>query len=435
MSRVGVVARREFLATVRRKSFLIWTLAMPIFVALYGLVVGLPAIQSKKKAAQGASVGVVNFARALVLSDSLVAVAPADSTALTGVMPQAAPGSLKVGAMHFHWYPDTTAARVAFNGGEITAFYVVPDTFMTTGTVFRYGRKESVARDDDAERGALDRLLRRGVLTQHVDPVVLERAVSPIAPKKLRIVELQEDGRFAELAKGDRVTAFIVPLLFGVLLVISMMGSGTTLLLGVAEEKENRVMEILLSSLKPQELFAGKMVGLGAAALLQLGIWIGGGLLFSAQGLPLLISNASSAQVPVHVWLGCLLFFLGGYFQYGSLMLGFGSLGNSARESQQITWLWTMLTMLPFILLGTFLEDPNGTLARTLSFVPITAPLAMMLRMSGGGLAWWEMPVSLLVVLGGAAIALLLSAKMFRVGILLYGKRVTLPEILRWIRT
>lgn len=434
MNRVTVVARREFLTTVRRKSFLIWTLAMPLFVAAYALVVTLPTLQSKKKAAAGSSIGIVNQAAAMAFSDSLIASPPPDSSGMRALVPAASAPMISVGTVHFHSYPDTTAARLAFNGGEVSAFYVLPDTFMATGTAFRFGRKESVARDDDAERGALDRLLRRGVLAGHVETLVLERAVSPIGYKKLRVVELQETGQFSEQAKGDRMSAFLVPLIFGVLLVISMMGSGTTLLLGVAEEKESRVMEILLSSLKPEELFAGKMLGLGGAALLQLGIWIGGGLLFSAQGLPMLISSASSTSVPVHVWLGCLLFFLGGYFQYGSLMLGFGSLGNSARESQQITMLWTMLTMLPFILLGTFLEDPNGMLARTLSFVPITAPLAMMLRMSGGGLAWWEIPVGLGVVFGGAMVALFFSAKMFRVGILLYGKRVTLPEILRWIR-
>ncbi len=434
MNRVAVVARREFVSTVCRKSFLIWTLAMPLFVALYGLVVTVPTINAKRKAAAGSTIGIVSQTAQVAFSDTLVGAPPPDSSALSAVVPAGGARMVSVGSMRFVGFPDTTAARIAFNRGQVSAFYVLPDTFMASGTAFRFGPKESVARDGDSERAAFDRLLRRAVLAGHVDSEVLERAVSPIAAKKLRVVELQDDGQFAERAKGDRVTAFLVPLLFGVLLVISMMGSGTTLLLGVAEEKENRVMEILLSSVRPPELFAGKMIGLGGAALLQLAIWIGGGLLFSAQGLPLLISNATSAHVPVHVWLGCLLFFLGGYFQYGSLMLGFGSLGNSARESQQITWVWTMLTMLPFILLGSFLEDPNGTLARTLSFVPITAPLAMMLRMTGGGLAWWELPVSLLIVLGGAAMALMLSAKLFRIGILLYGKRVTLPEILRWVR-
>ncbi len=432
MNRVTVVARREFLAMVRRKSFLIWTLAMPVFIAAYGLIVGLPAIQSKKKAAEGSSIGIVNLAPALSFPDTLVAPPPADSA--TAGMPWA-PAAVSVGSMRFHSFPDTTAARVAFTSGGIIAFYVLPDTFMATGTAFRFGHTESVGKDDDAERGAFDRLLRRAVLSGHVDAEVMERAVAPIPRKHLRVVELQDDGQFGERPRGDRLTAFLVPLLFGVLLVISMMGSGTSLLLGIAEEKENRVMEILLSSLRPEELFAGKMIGLGAAALLQMGIWIAGALLFSAQGLPMLLSSAASAAVPLQVWLGCLLFFLGGYFQYGSLMLGFGSLGNTARESQQITWVWTMLTMLPFILLGSFIEDPNGALARTLSFIPITAPLGMMLRMSGGGLGWWEMPLALAIVFGGALVALFLSAKMFRVGILLYGKRVTLPEILRWLRT
>ena len=136
------------------------------------------------------------------------------------------------------------------------------------------------------------------------------------------------------------------------------------------------------------------------------------------------------------VFVYCLVFFLLGYLLYGSLMLGFGALGTNFRESQQMASLWTFIGISPIFVHMALIESPHGTLARVFSYIPLTAPVTMMLRYvtDPKGMPWYEVPAVIALLIASTLLSLRLSAKLYRVGLLLYGKRPSVREIWRWLR-
>ncbi|HEX5323736.1 MAG TPA: ABC transporter permease, partial [Capsulimonadaceae bacterium] len=202
------------------------------------------------------------------------------------------------------------------------------------------------------------------------------------------------------------------------------------LLYGLVEEKENRVMEILLSSASHEEILRGKLIGLGAAGLTQLAVWA------LLAGVPAAIALSLVPSVPhipaLTVVVGIVLFMLG-FTLYGTIMAGVGSIGTSWRESQQATAAVTMCAVVPLMLMTVFMAEPNGIVARVLSWFPLTAPIGMMLRVGMGSVAWWDLGIGLLSLAAGIWIVQKMSAKLFRLGLLLYGKAPSAGEVWRWL--
>jgi ABC-2 type transport system permease protein len=187
-------------------------------------------------------------------------------------------------------------------------------------------------------------------------------------------------------------------------------------------------MEMVLSSVSPFDLMLGKLAGLGAAGVLQLLIWTCVSLVgLAAFAVQLALAPGTLAF--------CLGYFLLGYALFGALMLGFGALGSTQRESQQIASVWTLIGMAPIFLVPALLESPQGTLPRIFSFVPFTAAPTMMFRYSidPRGTPWTDIAGSAVILTATTLLALKASARLFRVGLLLYGKRPGLREIGKWL--
>src|SRR2546425_2129 len=159
---------------------------------------------------------------------------------------------------------------------------------------------------------------------------------------------------------AERVARMVIPGIFALLLLMSLLTSAGYLLQGVVEEKENRVIEVILSSVTPRDLLFGKLLGLGAAGLLQLGVWV------SVAGFASsLLAAAALAYLNWKLFLFCLLFFVGGYMMVGSLMTGTGALGSNARESQQLSVIWTLCLVIPPAMTWMpILDDSNAWIAR-----------------------------------------------------------------------
>jgi ABC-2 type transport system permease protein len=148
-----------------------------------------------------------------------------------------------------------------------------------------------------------------------------------------------------------------------------------------------------------------------------------------------LLAAAALAVLDFKLFFGCLMFFLLGFLMLGSLMTGTGALGTTARESQQMAAIWSTLTILPPALTWMGVMDaPNGTLARVLGWFPLTAPITMMLRLGTGQVPWWDLLVGMLCLAGGGYLAVRASGALFRLGLLMYGKRPSLREIVRQLR-
>ena len=215
------------------------------------------------------------------------------------------------------------------------------------------------------------------------------------------------------------------------LLFISLMMSASYLVQGTATEKENKVVEVLLASAEPDEILSGKLLGLGAAGLIQVCVWFS--MVIVGASVSAVAFSIAGFPVPWgSIVLGAFLFVLA-YLFLGSLMLGTGSLGSNIRESQQYSMVWSMLTMMPMIFLGALITAPAGVPSRILTWIPFSAPTMLVFRTSidPDGIAWWEIvgPILLLMLCTWGAIRL--GSRLFRVGLLLGGSKPKWKEIWR----
>jgi ABC-2 type transport system permease protein len=183
-----------------------------------------------------------------------------------------------------------------------------------------------------------------------------------------------------------------------------------------------------LSSLDTDQLLVGKIMGLGAAGLLQVAVYL---LLLVVPGMTLL----AIFKVAVGKLLLSLVYFVIGYLLFACLMAGTGVLGRTAQESAQLSTIWTLTAASPMFFLGAIAASPNGPLARALSFFPLTSPVAMMLRLSNTDVPTIDIVGSIAIGVVSIYGALRGAAKVFRAASLMYGKRPTVPELIRWLRT
>jgi ABC-2 type transport system permease protein len=219
------------------------------------------------------------------------------------------------------------------------------------------------------------------------------------------------------------------------LLAFAIINGGSWLVQAVAEEKENRTVEVVLTSVQPTQLMAGKLLGLGVVALVQLAIWfvLSGGALGAAVAVG--VSLAAGVSPGLLLW--AVLFFVLGFAFYGALMTAFGALGATVRESSQIAGFMTIPMLIPlyFFFFGVFEDQPNGIAAQVLSYLPFTAPVTMVLRLGAGVVPLWQILLSIMLLVLSVAGAIWLSARVFRASTLLTGTKPSLRALLRVARS
>jgi ABC-2 type transport system permease protein len=286
---------------------------------------------------------------------------------------------------------------------------------------------------DDDNNWQYDNALRAGLTAGRLPARLAERLLHPEAGNGPTVYEWNPEARSFKPAQGGvgaDLGKFAVPYAFSMLLLMSIFTGTGYLVYGLVEEKENRLMEVLLSSASHEEILRGKLIGLGAAGLTQIGVWA----LFGGVPAAIVLALSPSAPhiSPVTALIALMLFALG-FALYGTIMAGVGSLGTSWRESQQATAMITFLAVIPLMMMPVFMADPNGTVARVLSWFPLTSPIAMMLRVGMTAVPAWDLALGIALVAVGVWLAQKMSAKLFRLGLLMYGKAPSLPEVWRWM--
>jgi ABC-2 type transport system permease protein len=430
-----VVVRREFVGTIVRPSWLIGTFGMPVFVGLYaGLIflIGSTAAKMDKPTGKAGIVdqaGIVRFEKGPVSAGDIPAEAQKavdSAVAMAGGSGGEASGIVKalLAGTSFFPFPDEKEALAALERKEIGAVYVIPADYVSTGKITAYNASESLLSEGKLAQVPLRRLLVKSLAGDAVPPDVVARILSPVDIKHLT---KGKDGTWVVRGLAELVRRVGVPLAFTVLLLISIMASAGTMIQGVSEEKENRVIEVILSSIDARSLLMGKLLGLGATGLLQLAIWLTMAL------LPALMLIAGLALSPMIVLL-CLTYFVLAFLLFGTLITGTGVIGTNAKDMQQYGMFWAIGAAIPMPFLEVILRDTNGTAARILSYFPLTSAVTMMLRIGTGNCPWWEIPLTLLILAASVWLALRFAARIFRTGLLMYGKRPTIVEIFRWMR-
>ncbi|MFO7768391.1 MAG: ABC transporter permease [bacterium] len=445
-----IVAARELHVTLRRKSYLFATFGTPVlFVGVIGAMGLLTArtvgkIQPKTVAVVDSSGVLDSGALRAMQSDTSRGMDEEVRSELDRMM-EGLPSSVRsitsesfpgvYGALNLTLVSDADSARSAVRRGELDALLTVAPDYLASGRVTLYGKAASVFEEGEEGGGAAGRMLRRALVLsmtkrEGVGPEVGERLLNPMRLERYELKRTGEDaGTFSRSDMGSRLRSFFLPYGFALLMLMSIMMTGNFLLQGVAEEKENRVIEILLSTCTTDEIMLGKVLGQGAAGLLQMAIWlsIGAGILLYTAGM------SGGFSLPWGLFVLALGYFVFGYLLVASIMGGVGSLMSSYREAQQFSSWLAFPVVIPLFFLPVILSEPNGVLARVLSYIPITAPVAMMMRLPTEEVPWLEVPLTLLVLLGGAWVAIKLGGRLFRLGSLMYGKRPTLPEIWKWL--
>lgn len=412
MSDVWAVVRREYLQRVRSRWFLFTTIAGPLMMAA---LVFAPAYFGQRQEASERRLAVVD--RTGVLYERLAPILEEAGYTLTevawsaGVVPE-------------------LGSRVAED--ELGAFLVLDDETLRTGAAVLYG----TGRPSPIRRIGIQSAVARSALqAQLADRGVDVDAL--MSGGELRIELLTESP--GGMQEPRVVMAFVGAfLLYMVILLYSVAVMRATL-----EEKTSRIVEIVISSMRPWHLMLGKIVGVGAVGVTQMAVWAASAVVLASAALPAVLAanpelsslqDISEALPSVGQVLLLVGFWIFGYFIYSGMYAAVGAMCNTDEEAQQAQLPVVMLVIAPAILIAPVLENPTSPMAVSLSFVPFFSPILMWARAAAGAAAWWE--VSLSFVLMGLTILAVawVAGRIYKVGILMAGKRPTLPELMRWIR-
>lgn len=435
MNKVFAVIRREFIERVRTKAFLLSTFGLPVFmVAIMVLPIMMMSgtdrtIRIAVVDATGDGEGGVGARIVAGLERPTIKKGELPKYAVVRVVP--------AGAVE-----GTRDSLIRETGGEtpdrFDGVLVLPAGTLVDGATEYYGTNVGSLET----MGDLQRLVSGVVVSTRleqagVDPAVLTRAMQQASMRTAKVA----DGKMT----GESGTAsFFLAYVMGFILYIAVLLFGQQTMLSVIEEKNSRIMEILASSLRPFQMLMGKVLGVGAVGILQMGIW-GGTIYLLGQkreliaGLFNLPADAMAQlpipSVPTDLLVVFMLYFALGFLIFGALYAAVGAMVNSTQEAQQAATGVTVLIMVGFFGMLAVIKDPNGSLGSLLSLIPFTAPFVMPVRWSMAAVPLSELALSLASMVAGLMLVVWVAGKIYRTGILMYGKKPSLREVFRWVRT
>ena len=413
MKRVFAVARREYLERVRSKAFLVSTILGPTLLA--GFMIA-PILLTRQRG------------RPLQL-------AVLDASGLLGAEVTQSLARRKVdGQTRFVVEPapegpidrSRAALQERMARGEIDGYLFLGPDALERSTAEYYGKNVSNVMDLQLmDKAVEEALVSRRLAREGLDPERIRSLTRRVDLKTIRVT--------ARGAREDRGASFVMSLVLMMLLYTTLAIWGTAMMNGVIEEKTNRVVEVVVSSLPASRLFAGKLLGVGAAGLTQFLVWAACLAAISAAGAAGTGATGALPELSPLLLVAFVLFFLLGYFLYGAMYASIGAAVNTTQEAQSLVFPVMMPLILSVVFYPMVLAAPDSTLSVALSLVPFFAPLLMFLRMTAVSPPAWQVGLSMLLMLATIVVITWAAARIYRVGILMYGKRPTFPEIIRWV--
>jgi ABC-2 type transport system permease protein len=413
MRNVILVARREYLEQIRGRAFRVTTILVP---GLFGLILFIAFLAGR---GSGAGKHVIVAAPQAALADAIRARMVSDKDARTTVdvvAPAAAADRAGLVARVLSKEVDGLLWVTSGANGATNATY----TSQSSGDIVVTARLQSALNHSLA----MERMTARGMSTAEADALL----------KDVSVDTLQVDKGGKEV-KSSGIGAYLKGYIMALLLSMTTMIYGMNVARSIIQEKTSRIFEVMLSIAKPTDMLAGKLIGVGAVGLTQIGIWVIAGAVIA--GTPL-AAAALSGQLSIHLsWAEGALFaayFVLGFLLYASLFAGLAASCETEQELQMYTPLAALPIWLSFALIWLVINNPNSAISVAASLFPATAPIIMMLRMGSQMPHTWEFAASIAIMVASILIILWISARLYRVGILMYGKRATLPELIRWLR-
>ncbi|MFV0540132.1 MAG: ABC transporter permease [Aestuariibaculum sp.] len=436
MNHLPLIIKREYLTKVKNKSFIIMTILSPvIMIALAALVAYLSQLNNDK----------VRTIAVLDNSGLVKHIFKSDAHTTYSIFGDLSLDEAKKMAN------ETNAYGLLY----IENFNSIDD--VSKHITFFSEESASLSLIADLEHQLASELTQLKMKENDID-------ISKIEDSKMNVNILQESFKGEKTSKVDSLVKLIFGIAVGYLLFMFIIIYGNMIMRSVIEEKTSRIIEIIISSVKPMQLMLGKIIGTSLAGITQFVIWlIFGGLLMTVVSLVLGLSFSDTAMpqeellkaaaqtsdfnfyfesfkqalsnLPlVNLIFAFILFFIGGYLLYSSLYAAIGAAVDNETDTQQ----FIMPIIMPLILavyIGVFtvIEDPHGTVSTVFSFIPLTSPVVMLMRIPFG-VPLWQQLVSLLLLVATFMFTVWFAAKIYRVGILMYGKKPTYKELIKWIK-
>ena len=417
-----VIAKREYTARIRSKAFWISTIALPLLMGTWMVIPGL--IMSKSRSTQKLAVVDATGEVAEALLERLGAGNGARDRQVSFEIERVA-----------HEEPaDELRARLDERvlSGEIQAWLWLEADSLAENRVEYHAENVSNVLTQDVLEDTLSAVVRRNRL----EAAGYDAETIASLTRRVRLDTLRVS---AEGSRADRgIGGLILAVGLFMILYMTTLLYGNQVMLGVLEEKSSRVVEVVVSAVRPLELMLGKLFGIGAIGLTQLGIWIAAAVAFTTPGLvgavTALPEGVELPQITAAIVVHFLLLFLLGYFLYATFYAMLGAAFNNPQEAQQMATVAVIFVVLPWAFFMPILNDPDSTLAVVTSLIPMFTPTLMMLRIAVKMPPWWQIALGY-VLTGALCLALTwVCSRIYRVGILMYGKKPTLKELWRWAR-
>ena len=327
----------------------------------------------------------------------------------------------------FQIYQDRESGIAALLADEIKGFFVIPEDYLATGKVEWLDPDVGII-PSGSIRGRVQEFLRAALVGDDLAPELVTRMLDPADFDRIKV---NEDGSIDK--DSDKAGRILVPLLFGGLLMFGIMMGGGILLNSVSEEKETRMIEVLLTSVSPLAVMVGKVLALGVTGLFQIAVWVASVAIIGPHIFDQ-IPDAGRLAIEPGILALVIGFFLTGYLVYAVTMAGIGAATTSVKEASQVSMIVTLPSFVPVGFIFVLLENPDGSFSRLLSFIPFTAPVTMMVRLAASDIPLWEVVASLAVLLLTGVALLWISARVFRAGLLMYGQRMSLLGVFAALR-
>jgi ABC-2 type transport system permease protein len=421
MRKVWLVIKREYLTRIRSKAFIFTTVGLPVF-----------------------SVGIMVFSIFMMTrqGDHTLKIALIDNAGLANAIVSGLKAKLMSGQPLFQVVRvlerpasagkarEELAAEV--RRGQLDGYLVVPDDVLQG----KAGEFHTRNPGDFMAPNTLRRALNDAVISRRLSDrgVQVEDLAKLVRGVDLTLIKITKGGEAEEKGQSLIVAFSLVMVLY-----ITLLVYGVATMRSVLEEKTSRVVEVLVSSAQPYQLLTGKILGVAAVGLTQYLIWTVTGALVASYGGAMAAAfrpGASPPQIhlPFSLLVYALLFFLAGYFLFAALYAAVGAMVSSEEESQQVQLPITFIIVLAFLLYPVVMRDPSSRAAIIVSVLPFLSPVLMVFRIALQMPPFWQIALALGLSILTTVGVVLLSAKIYRVGILMYGKRPSLGELLRWLR-
>jgi ABC-2 type transport system permease protein len=427
MDKLLTVMRREFLSRIKTKGFIIGTILTPVFLIAMMVVPGLLLFLKSDKPKQ---IAVIDQTGAILdsLTANLSEKNKEGERLYNFIKHETSSGKIE---------EEKKALAEQVDRGDLDGYIVIPTSIYEEGNADFYGKSVTNFRDNSRIENAISRAVTaRRIQQSGLDSKQVRRLVRRVDLKTFRIAE----GGKEEEDQGRTKTVVWILVAF---IYMAMLVYGQMVMRSVIEEKSSRVIEAVISSVKPFHLMAGKIFGIGALGLAQYSLWALVMGLLSRFGVKIMglssskLTNASNFAMPSlapETLVFFIVFFVLGYLLFATMYAALGAMVNSDQEAQQLVFPLVMLVIIPFLCTFYIIGSPNSQLSVILSLVPFFAPITMFARIAVQTPPFWQIALCLVLMVATIFGMIWIVGRIYRVGVLMYGKRPTLPEVIKWIK-